>query len=49
MTQEEKDLLLSLILKANEDGLLHIYDEEENYHETEWIFLDREELYIKIN
>jgi ATP-dependent protease ClpP protease subunit len=30
-------------------GILTIYDEEENYHEAEWIFLDREELYIKIN
>jgi hypothetical protein len=48
MTQEEKELLLSLLKKADEDGLLHIYDKEENYHEVKWIFFD-EELCIKIN
>lgn len=48
MGQEDKDLLLSLMLKANEEGLLNIYDEEENYYETKWIFLDAE-LCIKIN
>ncbi len=49
MTQEDKDLLLSLILKADENGLLQIYDEEENYHEAEWIFFDGDKLCIKIN
>ena len=34
MTQEGRKLLLSLILKADEDGLLHIYDEEGYHHET---------------
>ena len=48
MTKEEKELLLQLLKKADESGLLHIYDKEENYHETEWIFLDGEGLYIKI-
>lgn len=48
MTQEEKDLLLSLMLKASEEGLLNIYDKEENYYEIEWMFLDAE-LCIKIN
>ena len=35
-------------MKANEEGLLNIYDKEENYYEIEWIFLDAE-LCIKIN
>ena len=48
MTQEEKELLLNLLLKLNEDGLLNVYDDEENYHEVNWIFFDREELYMKI-
>ena len=47
MTQEEKELLLQLIKKADEEGLLNIYDEEENHHEVKWIFLDKE-LCIKI-
>ena len=47
MTQEEKQLLLSLLKKANEDGLLYVYDDEE-IHEVTWIYLDRE-IYIKVN
>ena len=47
MTQEEKELLLQLIKKADEEGLLNIYDDEERHHEVKWIFLD-EELCIKI-
>ena len=47
MTQEEKQLLLSLLKKANEDGLLYVYDDEE-IHEVTWIYLDRE-VYIKVN
>jgi len=47
MTEEEKKLLLQLIKKADEEGLLNIYDDEESYHEVKWIFLDKE-LCIKI-
>ena len=49
MTQEDKDLLLKLLLKLDEDGLLNIYDNDENYYELKWAYIDREELYIKIN
>ena len=42
MTQEDKELLLHLLKRADEEGLLHIYDEEENYYEMIWAFLDRE-------
>ena len=48
MKKEEKELLLHLLKKADEDGLLNIYDEEEHNHEVTLLFLDREELYIKI-
>jgi hypothetical protein len=48
MKQEDKELLLSLLSKLDEDGLLNIYDDEENHHEVEWMFFDREELCIKI-
>ena len=48
MTQEEKDSLLNLLLKLDEDGLLNIYDEEESHHDVEWIFFDRDELCIKM-
>lgn len=47
MTQEEKDSLLNLLLKLDEDGLLNIYDDE-SHHEVEWMFFDRKELCIKI-
>ena len=47
MTQEEKQLLLSLLKGANEDGLLHVYDNNENIYEVTWIFLDSE-ICIKI-
>ena len=48
MTQEEKELLLSLLKKADENGLLHVYDNNENTYEVTWIFLDNE-ICIKIN
>ena len=48
MTQEEKELLLKLLLKLDEDGLLNIYDDE-NHYELNWAYIDRGELYIKIN
>ena len=48
MTQEEKELLLSLLLRLDEDGLLNIYDDEEIHHEVKWMFFDKEELCMKI-
>lgn len=47
MTQEEKELLLSLLKKADENGLLYVYDNNENTHEVTWIYLDSE-ICIKI-
>ena len=47
MTQKEKELLLSLLLKLDEDGQLNIYDNDE-YYILEQAFIDREELCIKI-
>lgn len=49
MNEKEKELLLHLLEKANEEGLLNVYDCEEKYHIVEWMFLDRGELYFKIN
>lgn len=49
MTQEDKQLLLNLILQLDEDGLLNIYDNDENHCELEYAFIDGEELCIKIN
>lgn len=40
MTQEEKDLLLSLLEKANQDSLLRIYDDKENIYDIDWLFID---------
>ena len=47
MTQLDKELLLHLLKKADEDGLLNIYDQEENHYAVDWMFLDSE-LVIKI-
>lgn len=47
MTQEEKELLLELLKKADENGLLNVYDSQENHYEVDWIFLDKQ-LCIKI-
>ena len=47
MTQEEKELLLSLLKKADENGLLYVDDNNENTHEVTWIYLDSE-ICIKI-
>ena len=47
MTQEDKELLLCLLKKADENGLLNISDKEENDYEIDWIFLDSE-LFIRI-
>lgn len=47
MTQEEKELLLSLLEKAKENGLLNIYDDNEDTYEVTWLDIDKEIL-IKI-
>ena len=47
MTQEDKELLISLLNKADENSALHIYDNEENIYEVDWIFLDND-ICIKI-
>ncbi len=47
MTQEEKELLIYLLNKADENNILHIYDNEENTYKVDWIFLDRD-ICIKI-
>ena len=47
MTEKEKDLLLSLLEKANQDSLLHIYDDKENIYDIDWLFID-EQICIKI-
>lgn len=48
MTQEEKELLLSLLKKADEDGLLYVYDNNENIYEVTWVYLGDNEICIKI-
>ena len=41
MTQEEKDLLLNLLKKANENSLLNVYDKDDIHDiEVDWIFGD---------
>lgn len=47
MTTEEKNLLLSLLEKANQDSLLHIYDDKENIYDIDWLFIDKQ-ICIKI-
>lgn len=47
MNKEDKELLLKLLKKAGENGLLNIYDSQENYYEIDWLFLDTE-LCVKI-
>lgn len=47
MTDIEKNLLLSLLEKANQDSLLHIYDDKENIYDIDWLFID-EQICIKI-
>ena len=49
MDEKEKEVLLHLLEKANEDGLLNVYDWEEKYHSVERVFLDKGEIYFKIN
>lgn len=47
MTQEEKELLLLLLQKANKDSLIRVYDYDENLYDVDWIYLE-DEIYIKI-
>jgi hypothetical protein len=47
MTQEDKELLIYLLNEANDDSKLRIYDDKENIHEVNWIFLDND-ICIKI-
>lgn len=42
MTQEDKDLLVSLLEKANYNDLLHIYDDKENTYYIDFISIDRQ-------
>ena len=49
MDEKEKELLLHLLKKANEEGLLNVYDCEEKYHSVEWVFIDSGEIYFQIN
>jgi RNA binding exosome subunit len=48
MKQEDKELLVSLLNKADDDSKLHIYDDKENIYEVDWIFLDNNDICIKI-
>ena len=47
MTQEDKELLIYLLNKANDDNKLRIYDDKENIYGVNWIFLDND-ICIKI-
>ena len=48
MDEKEKELLLHLLKKANEEDLLNVYDWEDKYHSVERVTLDRGELYFQI-
>lgn len=39
MTQADKKQLLSLLKQANNEGLLHIYDSNDNIYEVDWLFM----------
>lgn len=40
MTQEDKELLVSLLKEADETSILDIYDDEENIYEVDWVYID---------
>lgn len=42
MTQEDKELLISLLKKANDNSRLHIYDDKENIYNVNCIYIDRD-------
>jgi hypothetical protein len=48
MKEEDKLLLLSLLQKADEDGMLYVYDNNENIYEVTWIYFEDNEIRIKI-
>lgn len=47
MKEEEKELLLSLLEKAEDEGLLHIYDSDENIYGIDWTSIDKNWLSLK--
>ena len=47
MEREDIELLLSLLEKANDCDLLHIYDSDENIYGIDWMFIDKQ-ICIKI-
>ena len=48
MTKEEFNKLLKLFEKAKEEGIITIYDKNEDYHYIDYVFEDNGELFIKI-
>ena len=40
MTQEDKELLVSLLKGASENNMLEMYDDEETIYEVDWVFID---------
>lgn len=47
MNQEEKDLLLELLKKANYEDCLRVYMAEQEY-EIDWCFIDNDKICIRI-
>ena len=47
MTEQELQQLLDLFKKANEEGLIGIYNENEDIFEVDWVYAD-DSLRIKI-
>lgn len=47
MTQEEKELLVSLLKKADDNCVLQICDDQENIYDVDWVTLDSN-VFIKI-
>ena len=48
MTQEEKELLLKLLEKANEDNSLQLKDRDGNYYYPSWMFIDNGKIFIEL-
>ncbi len=42
MKEEEKELLLSLLEKAEDEGLLDIYDIDDNLYGINWTSIDKD-------
>lgn len=47
MTEEDKELLISLLKKAAVGGLLEIYDKDENIYGIDMIMIDKHWLSLK--